>query len=60
MSSNTNRGLCIVCRKTKDNISKHHVKELDNRVVSVCRDCHDVIEWWRRELERMKSEIQSK
>ncbi len=51
----SNRGLCIVCRQTKDNITKHHVKELDNRVVSVCRDCHDVIEWWHRELEIMRN-----
>ena len=49
-----NRGICIVCRKTKDDITKHHVIELDDRVVSVCRDCHNVIEWWRRELENMR------
>jgi len=55
-STGGNRGICIVCRKTKENITKHHVIELDNRIVSVCRDCHDVIEWWRRELERMKAE----
>lgn len=53
-----NRGICIVCRKTKENITKHHVIELDNQIVSVCRDCHDVIEWWRRELELMKKNLE--
>jgi hypothetical protein len=42
-------GICMICRKKKS-LTEHHLKghkELFS--VMICRDCHDVLEWAKRE-----------
>jgi hypothetical protein len=43
----TKIGECLVCNKTKDNLTEHHVKECNNEIMMVCEDCHRVITWYQ-------------
>jgi len=53
----------MVCNKMKHNLTEHHVKECNNEIMMVCRDCHDVITWYqdqaipkfKKQLEKIKS-----
>jgi len=40
-------GECIVCGKTKHNLTEHHVKELNKEIMIVCDDCHKIITWYQ-------------
>ena len=59
----TKVGNCMVCNKMKHNLTEHHVKECNNEIMMVCRDCHDVITWYqdqtipkfKKQLEKIKS-----
>lgn len=43
----TKVGKCMVCNKMKDNLTEHHVKECDNKIMMVCEDCHQIITWYQ-------------
>lgn len=40
-------GTCLVCNTLKDNLTEHHVKECDNKIMMVCEDCHKIITWYQ-------------
>ena len=40
-------GVCTVCNQFKDNLTEHHVKECDDKIMMVCDDCHKVITWYQ-------------
>ena len=39
----------MVCNKTKDNLTEHHVKECNDELMIVCDDCHKVITWYQEQ-----------
>jgi hypothetical protein len=42
-------GMCMICRKKKP-LTEHHLKgHAELLSVMICRDCHDVLEWAKRE-----------
>ena len=45
----TKVGNCLVCNKIKDNLTEHHVKEFDGKIMMVCDDCHKVITWYQEQ-----------
>jgi len=59
-------GECMVCNKTKRNLTDHHVKECNREIMMVCRDCHDVITWYQDQAipkfkkQLIKSKVTSK
>ena len=56
----TKIGECFVCNKTKDNLTEHHVKECDEKIMIVCDDCHKVITWYQEQaIPKFKATLQS-
>jgi len=54
-------GECIVCGKTKHNLTAHHVKELNREIMIMCRDCHDVITWYQdKAIPKFKTQLKKK
>ena len=47
----------MVCNKIKSNITEHHVKELNRKIMMVCDDCHKVITWYYDALPKMKASL---
>lgn len=45
-------GICMICKK-KVEVTKHHDRNL-NKVIVICRSCHDVLEWYRQLSEDIK------
>jgi len=57
----TKVGECMVCTKIRDNITEHHVKECDRKIMMVCDDCHKVITWYQEKaLPKFKKELRKK
>ena len=55
----TKIGECMVCNKTKDNLTEHHVKECNNKIMIVCDDCHKVITWYQDQaLPKFKKQLE--
>ena len=51
----------MVCNKTKDNLTEHHVKECNNEIMMVCLDCHDVITWYQDQaIPKFKKQLEKK
>jgi len=47
----------MVCNKIKSNMTEHHIKELNRRIMLVCDDCHKVITWYDTALDKMKKSL---
>jgi hypothetical protein len=54
-------GNCPVCRQWKD-LTKDHVKDDSGKktgeILSICRDCHTILESYRREVANMRKSKQ--
>ncbi len=51
-------GECLVCNQLKDNLTEHHVKECDDKIMMVCDDCHKVITWYQDQaLPKFKKQL---
>jgi hypothetical protein len=54
-------GQCLVCNQLKDNLTEHHVKECDGKIMIVCDDCHKVITWYQDQtLPKFKKQLEDK
>lgn len=51
----------MVCNKTKNNLTEHHVKECNKKIMIVCDDCHKVITWYQEQtLPKFKERLKKK
>ena len=57
----TKIGECFVCNKNKDNLTEHHVKECNGKIMMVCDDCHKIITWYQKQaLPKFKKKLKEK
>ena len=57
----TKIGECMVCNTLKDNLTEHHVKECNRKIMMVCNDCHNVITWYQDQaLPKFKAKLKQK
>jgi len=51
----------MVCNTLKDNLTEHHVKECNRKIMMVCNDCHNVITWYQEQaLPKFKAKLKEK
>ncbi len=51
----------MICNKTKNNLTEHHVKECNKKIMIVCDDCHKVITWYQEQaLPKFKKQLEKK